>query len=260
MQIFLRNPRQWRRELLSEAEVRLFRKKVKAAKLAPVVIHIPYTLNLASIKRSFYKITVREFITDLKEADRLGATYLVTHPGSYKGGTEVAGLPRTANALKKILKETEEVATTILLENTAGSGHWLGYSFEQLRYLLEELQWSRRVGICLDTAHAWAAGYKIDSPQGVKTLVSEIDRQVGINRLGVIHLNDTQEALGSHRDRHFAIGRGKIGAKGFEGVINHPSLRKVTFILETPKTSDEDDIANLKTVRSLYRDDVHKSN
>jgi len=252
MQIFSRNPRQWRKSSLYEEEVEIFKEKVERAKIDPVIIHIPYTLNLASSKRKFYKITIREFILDLIEAGRLGADYLITHIGSHKGGTERGGLLRIVNALKKILKETKGVSTMVLLENTSGSGHWLGYNFSHLRFILEKLEWTERVGICLDTAHAWAAGYKIDDIRGVKSLVEEIDKEVGIRRLKVIHLNDTKEKLGSRHDRHFNIGEGQIGKKGFRAILNHSKLKNLPFILETPKKSDEDDIKNLKTVRHLY--------
>ena len=129
MQIFSRNPRQLRKSEISKEDVEEFKKKVKASKLSPIIIHIPYTLNLATSKREFYKITIREFIADLKEADQLAADYLITHMGSFKGGTERGGLLRIANALNKILKETQGTKTKILLENTSGSGHWLGYTF-----------------------------------------------------------------------------------------------------------------------------------
>ena len=253
MQIFSRNPRQHRKDLLEEEEVVLFREARRKYKIDPVVIHIPYTLNLASNKPSFYKITISEFITDLKEADRLGADFLVTHMGSYKGSTEKAGLSRVGNALVKILKETKEVKCKILLENISGSGNWLGANFSQIKEVFDTINWNERVGLCLDTAHAWAAGYKIDEPAGVSSLVTEIDKKIGLDRLGVVHLNDTKEEFGSLRDRHFAIGQGKIGKIGFKALLNHPKLANVAFILETPKETEEDDLINLRTVRSLYR-------
>ena len=253
MQIFSRNPRQWRKSLLSDEDVERFKREVKKSKINPVVIHIPYLLNLATVRRSFFKITIGEFISDLIEADRLEADYLVTHMGSYKGGTEEGGLSRIIQALNKILKETKEVKTKVLIENTSGSGHWLGYKFSHQKIVLDGLNRPEAVGICLDTAHAWAAGYKIDEPRGLKALLDEIDQEVGLERLKVIHLNDTQEELGSLRDRHFDIGKGKIGRKGFNLIVNHSKLRELPFILETPKNSDDDDKENLNVVRSLYK-------
>jgi len=251
MQIFSRNPRQRRKASLSGENVRLFRQEVQQYNIDPVVIHIPYTLNLASNKRSFYKITIREFIIDLKEAGRLAAQYLITHIGSHKGGSENSGLLRVINALKKILKETKESETIILLENTSGSGHWLGGSFSHHRFILEALAWDERIGVCLDTAHAWAAGYKINTAAGVDSLLDEIDQTVSLGRLRVVHLNDTREELGSRRDRHADIGSGNIGSRGLRAFINHPALAHAAFILETPKQSEADDMRNLKAVRRL---------
>ena len=258
MQIFSRNPRQLRKTTLGEEEIELFKKRVKQAKISPVIVHIPYTLNLASTKHSFYKITIREFIIDLIEADKLGADYLVTHMGSYKGGTEEGGLLRIANALNKIIKETNDVKTEILLENTSGSGRWLGYKFSHHKFVLDRLNKPQRVALCLDTAHTWAAGYDIKNLKGLNNLLDEIDEEVGIDKLKVIHLNDTQEELGSLKDRHFNIGQGKIGRLGFSRIVNHPKLRDLPFILETPKNDQQDDLNNLGVVKKIYKDGLHK--
>ncbi len=252
MQIFSRNPRQWRKTALNFQDAATFKKKIREAKIDPVVVHIPYTLNLASAKRSFYKITIREFTADLIEADKLGADYLVTHMGSHKGGTEKGGLLRIANALRKVLAATPKVKTAVLLENTSGSGSWLGYNFSHQKFILEALDWTKRIGLCLDTAHAWAAGYKINSLKGLEALLEEIDREVRLERLKVIHLNDTNVELGSRLDRHFDIGKGKIGRKGFSLILNHPRLKDKPFILETPKEKEGDDVRNLEAVRALY--------
>ncbi len=260
MQIFSRNPRQRRKTELSLEDIVLFKQKVSAAKINPVIIHIPYVLNLASASKSFYKVTVREFISDLIEADKLGVRYLVTHMGSFKGGTEIGGLKRVTNALNKIIKETVGVKTIVLLENTAGSGSWLGYNFAQIKFVFEGLNSPQRTGVCLDTAHAWAAGYKIDYRKGVDSLVEEIDREIGVERLMAVHLNDTLEDFNSRRDRHFAIGEGKIGRRGLKAILCHPKLKNLPFILETPKLDENDDLKNLKTARKLYKDGILKKN
>ena len=253
MQIFSRNPRQWRKGFLSDEDVEEFKKRVKKSRINPVVIHIPYSLNLATPTKSFYKITIKEFISDLLEADSLGADYLVTHMGSYKGGTEKGGLLRIVQALNKILKETKAVKTKVLIENTSGSGHWLGYKFSHHKVIFDGLNRPEAVGLCLDTAHAWAAGYKINEPRGLKNLLDEIEQEVGLEYLKVIHLNDTQEELGSLIDRHYAIGKGSIGRNGFNLIVNHSKLRELPFILETPKDSDDADKENLNAVRKLYK-------
>jgi deoxyribonuclease-4 len=215
-------------------------------------VHIPYTLNLAATKESFHKITIREFTQDFIEADRLGVDYLVTHMGSYKGSTEERGLFKIVKALKKILSSAKDAKTMLLLENTSGSGSWLGYKFSHHKFIFDKLDWPQNLGLCLDTAHCFAAGYNIESQAGLDSLIAEIDEQVGIDRLKVIHLNDTQEKLGSLKDRHCDIGRGNIGKRGFRSIINHPALRNLTFILETPKDSEEDDLRNMAAVKELY--------
>jgi len=252
MQIFARNPRQWRQEAISEEEITQFKAAVKKEKINPVVIHISYILNLAAAKDKFYAITIHEFTEDLSDADRLGAQYLVTHPGSHKDLSLEEGISRVANALAKTLEATPDVKTMILLENTAGSGQWLGSNFKEMHAILAGVQFSPRVGLCLDTAHAWGAGYKIDEPKGFEALLAEIDSEIGLNRLKVIHLNDTKVELASHVDRHADIGSGNIGKKGFEYIVNHKALKNVAFIMETPKESDADDIRNIKTVRKLF--------
>ncbi|MEM7816477.1 MAG: deoxyribonuclease IV [Candidatus Aenigmatarchaeota archaeon] len=259
MQIFTRNPRQIRRKNLSKLDIKIFKERVQKENINPIVAHIPYTLNLATSKNRFHKITIKEFIQDLIEIDKLGIQYLVTHMGSYKGTTEADGLFRVIEALRKILEATKDSKTMILLENTSGSGNWLGYNFVHQHIVLENLNWINRVGICLDTAHAWSAGYRIDDLEGLNTLIEEIDKKIGLDRLKIVHLNDTKEKLNSRRDRHFHIGEGLIGEKGFYNILNHQKLKNLPFILETPKKSEEDDIRNLETVRRLYNG-VFKSN
>jgi deoxyribonuclease-4 len=260
MQIFARNPRQWRRKSLSSEDIEIFRKKREKSKIDPVVVHAPYLLNLASGKESFHKITIREFSKDLAEADKLGVDYLVTHMGSYKKSTEKAGLLKIVEALNLILKNTQGSETQVLIENTAGSGSWLGYKFSHFKFIFDKIKMQNRLGVCLDTAHAWAAGYQINKKKNLQELISEIDREVGMDKLKVIHLNDTQVELGSRLDRHFHIGRGNIGKDGFRFILNHSKLKNLTFILETPKEKLDDDLKNLEMVRRLSGNGIHKKN
>jgi len=254
-QIFARNPRQFRRSCIPKEDIDRFKEKVNKNKISPVIIHIPYTLNLASSREKFYRITIKEFIEDLIEADKLGADYLITHMGSYKGfKKEISGLKRITKAISKILKETEGTKTILLLENTSGSGSWLGYKFSHQKFIFEGLNYNNRLGLCLDTAHAWAGGYKINDKDGLESLLYEIENLIGLDRLFVIHLNDTKEPFNSRNDRHIDIGKGNIGEKGFSLIVNHPKLKNLAFILETPKKSEEDDLRNLNTVRRLYYD------
>ena len=260
MQIFSRNPRQWRKKILEDKDIKLFKEKREKAKIKPLVVHVPYLLNLASQKKSFHQATIKEFIKDLVESDRLGADFLVTHMGSHKNGTEQSGLSSVVEALTCILEESEDVKTKILLENTAGSGSWLGYNFSHFSFIFERINNPSRVQICLDTAHAWAAGYKISQKKGLSQLISEIDTEVGVSKLKLIHLNDTEVELGSRLDRHFHIGRGKIGEDGFRLILNHPKLRQLPFIMETPKKVKDDDRKNLEMAKNLFNDGVYKRN
>lgn len=260
MQIFARNPRQWRKKSLTPEDIEIFKTKKEKSKIKSVVIHIPYILNLASSQKSFHKITIREFTKDLIEADKLGADYLVTHMGSYKKSTEDSGLVKIIEALNLILENAKGGKTQLLLENTAGSGSWLGYKFSHFKIIFDKIKMQNRLGICLDTAHAWAAGYKINEEKGVVALLAEMEKEVGIDKLKVIHLNDTKVELGSRLDRHFHIGKGNIGKKGFNYIVNHSKLKNLVFILETPKENEEDDLRNLKVVQRIFDNGIQKSN
>ncbi len=252
LQIFARNPRQFRKGSLKKEDIDIFCRRVKEAKLWPVVIHTPYTLNLAARKSFLFHISIKEFIQDIKEAHRLEADYIVIHAGSFRGN-EDDGLERIVYALDVVLKNTLKFKPVILIENTAGDGSNLGYTVEQWGVIFRKLKFPRRLGICLDTAHAWAAGYRLNTARGLSSFLEEVEKEVGVKRIKVIHLNDTSCEMGSRRDRHFHIGKGKIGEKGIRLIINHPQLRKLPFILETPKKTESDDARNLNTVRRLYR-------
>jgi deoxyribonuclease-4 len=258
MQIFARNPRKFRKKAhLKQRDIEIFKERLKDSGIEPLIIHTPYTLNLAASKKFLHWITIKEFTQDIIEADKLGADFIVTHTGCYKGFTEEKGLKSVVRALRRILRATDGLKTKILLENTSGAGTWLGYKFSHYHYIIKELDFTERVGVCLDTAHAWSAGYRVNTTEGLDQLIAEIDREVGLDRLRVIHLNDTRDELGSKKDRHYHIGEGKIGQDGFSLIVNHPLLKELPFILETPKKSDEDDVKNLATIRRIYKDAIH---
>jgi deoxyribonuclease-4 len=250
IQIFSRNPRQLRKRELPQKEIDEFRRLRRRAKLEPVVIHMPYVANLASWKKDLYKGSIRAYIEDIKEAQELGADYFVTHMGSHRGRSLGWGLRRFARGLKSVLESTHP-RIMILLENTAGSGSQLGSSFWHHSYVIEAINDRDRIGVCLDTAHAYQAGFDITDRKVLDTLLKEMDRLFGLQRLKVIHLNDSATSLGSHLDRHEHIGKGKIGLEAFRQIVNHPYLKNLTFILETPKFASVFDKINLKVVRSL---------
>lgn len=250
-QIFSRNPQRWRDNFLDPADVVEFNRRLKRSKIKPFFIHIPYLINLASPNPKLYGFSIEAYIEDILEAQTLGADYIVTHMGSHKETSEEAGIKRLVDALNSITEKTKNTRVGILLENTAGSGSWLGYKFAHHKAIIQGLEHKERIGLCLDTAHAYLAGYDIATKEGLEILLGEINEMVGLKLLKLIHLNDAKDKLGSHHDRHEHIGQGKIGLAGMKRIINHPRLRNLPFILETPKNSVDADKINLETVRSL---------
>lgn len=251
-QIFSRNPRIWERKTLTEESAQEFKKRLKQSKIIPVFIHTPYLTNLASPDKKIYQNSIHHFIEYIKEADALGVKYLVTHMGSHKKTGEAKGVRRFAHALNIILDRTKKSKTKLLLENTAGSGSWLGYTFLHHQAIIKDVSDKSRVGICMDTCHAYSAGYDIATETGLEQMINEIEEGVGLDTLELIHLNDTQDVLASKKDRHASIGKGLLGLEAFRRIVNHRKFEDVPFILETPRVNQEDDKVNLNTVRKLY--------
>ena len=209
-----------------------------------------------------WKQSVRLYQEEYVRAGRFKADYLVTHVGSHRGQGEVLGIRRVAEALTKTLKDAPS-SVMILLENTAGSGQGIGYSFEHLAAIRSQVGAASRVGICLDTAHLFAAGFPIHTADGLDEVLAAFDRIVGLEHLKFIHLNDSKVPFDSRVDRHWHIGKGHIGSPAFGRIINHPQLRERPFVLETPKETarpghndcgragEDADRQNLSTVRRL---------
>jgi len=251
MQIFSRNPQRWRDNFIEPRDIEEFNRRQDKFKIRPFFIHIPYLINLASPNPRLYEASIEAYIEDILEAEVLGADYIVTHMGSHKETSEEAGMERLIQALNRILERTKNIRVGILLENTTGSGSWLGYKFSHQRKIIQGVKQKSRVGLCLDTAHAYLAGYDISKKDGLEQLLGEIDKLVGLNRIKLIHLNDALDKLGSKHDRHEHIGKGHIGLAGMARIINHPLLRNLAFILETPKDSLDADRMNLAVVKGL---------
>lgn len=254
MQVFSRNPQRWREDFLGRTEIGEFNRRQEKLKIHPFFIHIPYLINLASPNPKLYQVSIEAYIEDILEANEIKADYIVTHMGSHKETSEPAGLKRLTAAINTILDKTKSAKVGILLENTSGSGSWLGYKFSHQRTVLQGLKNKERVGLCLDTAHAYLAGYDIATKEGLETMLYEIEESAGIGLIKLIHLNDAKDKLGSRHDRHEHIGKGNIGLEGLKRIINHPKLRDIPFILETPKKSEGDDDMNLNTVKKLRQD------
>ncbi len=251
MQIFSRDPKKWRRARLSLADIEEFKRRKAESRLTPVFVHIPYLINLASPYSVLYKDSIRAYIDDILEAQALGADYIVTHMGSHKKSGEQKGLKRFILGLNRILDRTKKSNVSILLENTSGSGSWLGYKFEHQRQIIDAVEQKNRIGICFDTCHGYSAGYDLATAEGLNQALGQLDKTVGLGRLKLIHLNDSKDSLNSRRDRHEHIGKGKIGLEGFSRIVNDRRLSDIPFILETPKDHEDADKLNLTVVRGL---------
>lgn len=251
MQIFPRDPRQWRKAKIGIRDIDEFRKRRQGSGIRSVFVHVPYLVNLASPDGALYHGSIRACIEDLKEAEALGAEYVVIHSGSHKKKGENFGLSRVTRAINRILEKTGDCRVKILLENTAGSGSWLGYKFSHHRKIIAKIEQRQRIGICLDTCHAYAAGFDLASREGFDRLTGQIEQEVGFDRVELVHLNDCASPLASHHDVHQHIGRGNIGLHGFRLLLKDPRFAKKAFILETPKENERSDPMNLKTVRKI---------
>jgi deoxyribonuclease-4 len=252
MQIFSRNPRGWTVKPLDSADIAEFKRLREQWDIGPVFVHTNYLINLASPKPDLYERSIEQFVIDLERTEHLGAEYLVTHLGSASGTDAEWMIERVADALNMAMKLHKPQAT-ILLENTAGEKGDVGYTLAQVQDVISRLKDAANIGICYDTCHGFAAGYDIRAKEGVDALAREIDATVGLGRLKGIHLNDCLKDLGSHVDRHWHIGEGKIGDTGFRTFLRHKAFRGVPLIMETPKESEEDDPRNLRKVRALLK-------
>ncbi len=250
MQIFSRSPRGGPAPKIADDVLAGFQSRLKALDITPLAVHAPYIINLASPEDRMWEQSVRLYDDEYARIAWLGADFLVTHVGSPKGAEDSLGIRRVAEAINRVLSHTP-AKSLILLENTAGSGQGLGARFEQLRGIREQVKEKARVGICLDTAHLFASGYPIHTAEGLEEVVQAFDREVGLDLLKLIHLNDSKVPFDAKADRHWHIGYGHIGREAFRRIINHPKLSSVPMVLETPKESDVEDQHNLATVRAL---------
>jgi deoxyribonuclease-4 len=253
IQIFTKSNRQWRARRIDDDEVAAFQDNLKATGIGPVIAHDCYLLNLAAPSAVVRKRSVVAFREELERAERLGIPYLVTHPGSHRSASEGDGIARVAEALNLLHAALPRHRVRVLLETTAGQGTSLGYRFEQLAAILEQVEAADRVGICLDTCHLFAAGYDIRSPRGYRETIGTLARCLGVARVKAIHLNDSQQGLGSRVDRHAHIGEGRLGSVAFRMFLNDPRFRAIPMILETPKGEDfvTADRRNLARLRRL---------
>lgn len=250
-QMFSANPRGWKASGLSAEESERFREVRAGYGLAPVAIHDNYLINLASAYPLIREKSIAAFRREIERALALGAEYLVAHPGSSKGTTVREAIESCVESLKVAARGLALDGLTILIENTAGQGSTLASTFDDLAEIVSAAARDLPVAACIDTAHSFAAGYPLHTPQGLAETVRKLESTVGLRNVRVIHANDSKTAFGSHADRHQHIGKGQIGAEAFRRIVRHPKLKKIPFICETPIDRPGDDKSNLRMMRKL---------
>jgi deoxyribonuclease-4 len=256
VQLFTKNASQWRAKPLTVDDVRLFRKAVRDHRIRYTVAHDSYLINLGSPDDALYRRSIESFVEEMTRAERLGLHYLVTHPGAHLGAGEQIALGRVAAALNEVMCRCTGYRVKVLLETTAGQGTALGYRFEHLARILSLVDEPERFGVCLDTCHVFVAGYLLAPEAEYRSTMREFDKQIGLSRLKVVHLNDSLKAWGSRVDRHAHIGRGCLGLEPFRLLMNDRRFRVRPMILETPKEGpqgEDMDVVNLNILRRLVR-------
>ena len=247
-QIFAGNPRGWARKPMVSQDIEAFHTARQHSKVYPVMVHLSYLPNLAAEDPLLFDKSLKAFREDYQRASLLGADFFVFHPGKSKSRDR--GLTQIIAVVKQTLEEVSG-STILLFENQAGAGAEIAANFQDLGRLIQGVDAKKRIGICLDTCHAFAAGYDLRNRRGWETVLSDFDSRVGLEYLKIFHLNDAMGDLGSHLDRHQHIGAGEIGLEGFAFLVNHPQLSQLPGILETPQDNPEDDRKNLATLRGL---------
>ncbi len=256
IQTFTKNATQWKAAPLSDEEIAEFKKERERTGIYAIG-HDSYLINLGSPDKRLWEKSINAFLEELERAEALELPCLVMHPGSHKGAGDAAGLSSVSKALNHLLKKTSGFHVKILLENTAGQGAALGSRFKHLQQLIENSVAPDRLGVCLDTCHAFVAGYDLRGPRRYEMVMDKLDNTVGIAKVGAIHLNDAMKGLGQRVDRHQHIGRGMIGRECFRLIMNDRRFEDVPKLIETPKEWDgeEMDPINLGFLRSLVRRD-----
>lgn len=251
-QIFTRSPRGWGLTKLDEDDVAKFKSDMKKGNISPVFAHAPYLPNLAAPDAAIRQRSVENIAEELRRCAILGIEFLVVHVGKRLSAEERFALRQVADNINFILNRVPN-RVKLLLENTAGMGSETGYRFDDIAQIIDWVEQKDRIGVTLDTAHSFAAGYDWRTKEGIDETLRQFDRTIGFGRLYLLHLNDSKTALGSRIDRHWHISKGEIGLNGFREIVNHPLLKNLPGIMETPRTSSKEDQENMRTIRSLVR-------
>jgi deoxyribonuclease-4 len=252
LQIFSHNPRGWAVKSISEEEASTFKSIRSRLNMTPLYIHASYLINMASRDRNLQKKSIALLVMEMERADVLGAEYVVLHPGSASGDDEGSARKRAIDALREVAL-MGHWKTGLLIENTAGEKGDISSKMANVSDIMSDTKESLIAGVCIDTCHAFAAGYDIGTEAGIQHFAEEIEKHIGPGKVNLIHLNDSKGAIGSGIDRHEHIGLGKIGLYGFRFILNHIFFKDIPLILETPKKSETDDYENLRKVRGMIR-------
>jgi len=250
-QVFTSNPRGWHAKDLTDDGITNYKNNLSQSNIDrfATVAHMPYLPNLSSPEISVYEKSIHTMIREVERCDKLGIPYLVTHLGSHKGTGEDKGIQRLVSALTEVAKTNKDV--TILLENTAGQKNSVGSDFTQLAEIFFGLKPASRFGICIDTCHAFAAGYDLRNEKNVKDAFEKFDSEIGLKHIKIIHLNDSKGELGCHLDRHEHLGLGHIGEAGLSQVVKLANKNKIPIILETPIDERRTDFENIRKAKDL---------
>lgn len=244
---FTRNPRGGKAKEIKPEDVEKFLEIAKEQHFGKIVAHAPYTMNACAAKEDIRELAHTMFTDDLKRMEYTPGNYYNFHPGSHVGQGAETGIKKISEILNEVL--TREQSTTVLLETMSGKGSEVGRNFQELRQIIDRVEYKEKLGICLDTCHVWDGGY--DIVNDLDGVLKEFDQVIGLERLKAIHLNDSMNGLGSHKDRHARIGEGEIGLEALLRVINHPAVRGIPFILETPN-DDEGWTREIALLRERY--------
>lgn len=257
VQVFTKNNRQWVGPPINEEDVERWRTQMLALGINYAASHASYLINLASPKDELWEKSRLSHKDEIRRAHAYAIPHVVLHPGAHTGAGDEAGIARIAEALNRIHAETPDCTDTVTcLEIMAGQGSVLGRNLAQLRAIIDQVEDQTRVGVCLDTCHAYAAGYDLRSADGYTAFIAEVDRWLGLETVKVWHFNDSKGALGSNLDRHVHIGEGEIGEQGFRHILNDLRWDGIAMLLETPKEETlEEDAMNLARLCALVEDE-----
>lgn len=253
IQIFTKNSRGWREKQLEKLEIDNFHKTKKETGIDPIISHCSYLINLSSPENETYQKSINAILCEMERCELLEIAYLVMHPGSHKGLGDLSGIEKITDSINLIHQKTAGFMVKILLEMTAGQGTSLGYKLEHITKIIERAEEKSRIGFCLDTCHAFAAGYELRTKYSYGKLFKDIEETTRMERLMAIHLNDSKNDCGSRVDRHEHIGQGLIGEQPFRWIMNDERLKNIPKIIETPKSTKKDR-DNLHLLRSFCKD------